>query len=260
MASRPEKMDDDKLRALIEGEIADSVDFNDSELASHREKALEYYEGTMSDVPPEAGKSSVVSHDIAETIGWMMPGMMRVFLASDRIVIYEPARQGDEPFADQATDYVNYAVMRECDGYRQLRSAIHDGFLLGNGILKHWWEDKPEYRVETFRGLSDDQFLELMSAEHVEVLEHTKRGGGLGAEPSGGAAEAGAEGAGDGSLEPDASAAGLAGGGYDAAGAGLQPGGGYAPGALHDCKVKVCVKKGRLRLKALAPEFFLISR
>ena len=217
------RMSDGELTALIEREIADAVDYEDSELAAHRAKALEYYEGAMADVPPERGKSSVVSHDIAETIGWMMPGMMRVFLGSDRIVIYEPARQGDEPFADQATDYVNYAVMRECDGYRQLRAAIHDGFLLGNGILKHWWEDKPEYRVETFRGLSDDQFLAVVQAEHVEVLQHTVI--------SNQSSE------GNSLITDDRS-----------------------PITAHDCKVKVCVRKGRLRLKALAPEFFLVSR
>jgi hypothetical protein len=92
-------MSESELTALIEREIADAVDYEDSELAAHRARALEYYEGTMADVPPEKGKSNVVSHDIAETNGWMMLGMMRVFLGSDRIVIYEPARQGDEPFA-----------------------------------------------------------------------------------------------------------------------------------------------------------------
>jgi hypothetical protein len=230
------KMGESELAALLEREIADAVDYEDAELAAHRAEALEYYEGTMSDVPPEKGKSSVISHDIAETIGWMMPGMMRVFLGSDRIVIYEPMRQGDEPFAEQATDYVNYAVMRECDGYRQLRAAIHDGFLLGNGILKHWWEDKPEYRVETFRGLSDDQFLALTSAEDVEVLEHTSF------ETPAPAARA----------PQDEAAPDLPHGEERAEGARLEP--------QHDCKVKICTRKGRLRLKALAPEFFLVSR
>jgi hypothetical protein len=254
-----EPLNESELTALIEREIADAVDYEDAELAGHRAKALEYYEGTMSDVPPEKGKSSVVSHDIAETIGWMMPGMMRVFLGSDRIVIYEPARQGDEPFAEQATDYVNYAVMRECDGYRQLRAAIHDGFLLGNGILKHWWEDKPEYRVETFRGLSDDQFLALLNAEHVEVLEHTCFETPPSAAPQDEvgnrhpSVEAMAvEETTLGNLPPPIEAA-----------TEVDPDC-RLPTAdcpvIHDCKVKICTRKGRLRLKALAPEFFLVSR
>lgn len=246
------RISDSELTALIEREIADAVDYEDSELAAHRARALEYYEGTMSDVPPEKGKSSVVSHDIAETIGWMMPGMMRVFLGSDRIVIYEPARQGDEPFADQATDYVNYAVMRECDGYRQLRAAIHDGFLLGNGILKHWWEDKPDYRVETFRGLSDDQFLELTGADHIEVLEHTAVGNWQSSFETPPAAAPQDDPSRRPFGHPQDEALGLHGE------EGRRPISNHEP--LHDCKVRICIRKGRLRLKALAPEFFLVSR
>jgi hypothetical protein len=98
----------------------------------------------MTDTPSMAGRSSVVSKDVADTIGWMLPGIIRVFTASDRMAIYEPAKPGDEEFAKQATDYANYVFLKDNPGYRIMWDATHDSLTLGNGIVKHWWDDKEE--------------------------------------------------------------------------------------------------------------------
>jgi hypothetical protein len=61
----------------------------------------------------------------------MLPGIIRVFTASDRMAIYEPEKPGDEEFAKQATDYANYVFMKDNPGYRIMWDATHDSLLLG---------------------------------------------------------------------------------------------------------------------------------
>src|SRR5215207_6964337 len=164
-----------ELTALLDGQIADARDYDSGDLSAKRIKALEYEEGTMVDVPALKGRSSVVSRDVADTIGLIEPGIIRVMLGADEIVRYEPKRPEHEDIAKQETDYVNHVVMMECDGYRQLKFAIRDGLRHGNGIIKHYWDPTPQYSVERFTGLDDTAYNQLVADEEVEeVLEHSE--------------------------------------------------------------------------------------
>ena len=165
-----EKMDDDGLKALLSQEISSALTYDDTELSQKRATALEYYRGTMSDTPSMPGRSSVVSKDVADTIGWMLPGIIRVFTASDQMAIYEPTKPGDEEFAKQATDYINFVFMKDNPGYRIMWDATHDSLLLANGIVKHWWEDKEECEYTEHSGLTEEQIAILQNERDVEIV------------------------------------------------------------------------------------------
>jgi hypothetical protein len=153
-------MDDDRLKALLSQEISSSLTYDKTELAQKRQEPG-ILRGEMNDTPAMAGRSSVVSMDVADTIGWMLPGIIRVFTASDRMAIYEPEKPGDEEFAKQATDYANYVFMKDNPGYRIMWDATHDSLLLGNGIVKHWWDDKEECEYSEHSGLTEEQIAIL---------------------------------------------------------------------------------------------------
>ena len=157
------------LLNIVEAYLSDAEDFDSTELEKDRSSAIDFFEGKV-DFPAEPGKSSVVSHDVSDTVNGIMPGLMRVFFASDKIVTYEPRKPGDEEGAEQATDCINYVFQNECDGYRVFHNAFHDGLLLRNGIVKHWWEDAPEYKTETLTGLSEDDMLMLADDDSVEEI------------------------------------------------------------------------------------------
>lgn len=162
-------MDDDKLKALLSQEIHSALTYDNTELSSKRATALQYYRGVMDDTPSAMGRSSVVSKDVADTIGWMLPGIIRVFTASDQMAIYQPTRPGDEQFAKQATDYVNYVFMKENPGYRIMWNGTHDSLLLGNGIIKHAWDNKEECEYTEHSGLTAEQIAILQAEQGVEI-------------------------------------------------------------------------------------------
>ncbi len=172
--ARRSKMDVGELAGIVRAQIEDALDYDSEELSKKRAKALEYYRGELRDAPTREGQSRVTSRDLSDSIGWILPGVMRVFAASDMIVRYEPQNPDDEPFAQQATDYVNYVFLRECQGYRILRDGFQDGLLHGNGIWKHWWDTSKCYELQRYSGLDDAAYTELVSDDSVEVLEHTE--------------------------------------------------------------------------------------
>jgi hypothetical protein len=164
-----ERLDETELKALVAEEIRAAITYDDSELSDKRARALEYYRGEMSDTPAMTGRSSVVSRDVADTIGWMLPGTIRVFTSSDRMAEYEPVNPGDEEAAKQATDYCNHIFLKDNPGYRILWNATHDSLLQGNGIVKHWWSDKEECDYPVYSGLTLEQ-IALLEQEGLEVV------------------------------------------------------------------------------------------
>ena len=156
-------MDDAQLVALIDQYIVDSETMGGSERETRRRKALDYLNGKVPDFPPQPGKSSVTSRDVADAMSFIVPGVAQVFLGSAVIGEYLPQTPKDEAFAAQATDYVNYLVLRECNGHAVLKTALHEALLLGNGVLKHWWDESKKERVESFTGLDEEGVIAVLS-------------------------------------------------------------------------------------------------
>lgn len=171
MAERRTKVD---LTALVAREIA-LAEEDRKAAAKKQTKALEYYQGKMSDLPAEQGRSQAVSRDLADTMGWVLPGIMRVYTASELMAVAEPVGAEDDAWADQATKGINYVFWKENDGYRIVYNATWDSLLSGNGVVKTWHDDTPETEVSFHSGLSDDELMLLIGdeADEIDVIEHT---------------------------------------------------------------------------------------
>jgi hypothetical protein len=162
-------MSEGELAAECDGWITAAQSFDTSDLELHRSWAIRFYDGEV-DIDPQKGRSQVVSHDVADAIEWIIPGLLRVFTASDKIAIYEPVTPEDEVGAKQATACINYLFLTECDGFRVIKDSMHDGLLHGNGPVKAWWEGAPEYKIEHVRGLNEMEMQALISEPDVDEV------------------------------------------------------------------------------------------
>ncbi|MCA1491841.1 portal protein [Sinorhizobium alkalisoli] len=166
-------MTDERLCALVSHMVKDCESYRDA-LATERIKAMEYYDGTMRDVPADANRSKVVSRDVRAAIKKVLPSLIRTILGNDKVVEYQPVGEGDEAAAEQATDYINYVVFPESNGYDAVQDAAHDALKLRNGVIRWWYEKKQTVCVSTHTGLDEAALVHLVGDDDVEVLEQSQ--------------------------------------------------------------------------------------
>jgi hypothetical protein len=145
------------LGAIIADEIRSARGFDSTELSDKRTRAIEYERGEMNDTPPRPNGSTQTSRDFADTVSWILPGVVRVFTASDQMVQYDKVREENDDWSRDASEYTNWSFFRENDGYKVLYNATYDSLQLGNGLAASYWE--PE-RAET-RWFRDKTEMEL---------------------------------------------------------------------------------------------------
>lgn len=165
------KMSDDELVAQIEAEEAEAYGWLSGELANDRTDAIDRFNAKPygNEV---AGRSSVVSSDVRDTVEALMPSVARVFLSGDEIGKFEPISPEDVGY-EVESEICNWYLMTRNDGFNQLYAAFKDALLQGNGYVKAWWETKQDIRVERYAGLSDEEAAILLEDDDVEVVEHT---------------------------------------------------------------------------------------
>jgi hypothetical protein len=169
------QLSESELRSLLDEEIRGAVGYHSSELSHQRKTALDYYYGEPFGNESD-GRSAYVSRDVADTIEWIMPSLMRIFTGGDSIVRFEPQGPEDEQKAQQATDYINYIFQRQNDGFLTLYTWFKDALISKNGFVKVYWEEYTESKTESYDRLTDDEFAMLLQDEEVEPLEHTEDG------------------------------------------------------------------------------------
>lgn len=168
------EMSESELKAIVNAEIYNSMGFMGGQLSNERAEAMDYFLGQPYGNESE-GRSQVVSRDVAETILWIMPSLLRIFTQSDKAVEFEPQGPKDEEQAAQETDYCNYLFYRKNDGFLILYSWFFDALLQKNGVVKVYCEDKEENTREEYEGLTQDEYDFLLNDPELEPVEHTER-------------------------------------------------------------------------------------
>ncbi|MGD9381209.1 MAG: hypothetical protein PVI03_02080 [Candidatus Thorarchaeota archaeon] len=169
------KLSDDELVAIIEAHRRQSLGDEGSELASERAGAMDRYHGRPYGDEQE-GRSQVVSKDVADTVGWLMPAIMKVFVSAGNIAEFAPSSEEDETTAQQESDYINHVIMKDNEGFLIVHDWVKDTLLLKNGYVKHWWDETETVTEREYEGLSQLEIVKLFSeleqeGSEVEVLE-----------------------------------------------------------------------------------------
>ena len=166
-----EPLSREQVEGIVQGAIADAVEFVESEISDERIKAQRYYDGEV-DIGAEEGRSKVVATKVRDTIRAVKPSLMRVFLSSATPVEYTPNGPEDVGMAEQATSYMHYVFNRQ-NGYRVMSDAFHDALVKKQGIVKAYWLTTPKAEIYTYSDLNQDEFTYLVADDSVTILEHT---------------------------------------------------------------------------------------
>lgn len=169
--ARGRRLDTDEIRSFVSAEAEAAIAYMDSDIAGERADALKYYRGDLFGNEVD-GRSQVVMSDLQDTVEWMMPSLMRIFLASDQAVRFEPVGPEDEQAADQKTDYCNHIWMKDNEGFLNYYTWFKDALLQKTGIIKIWWDEFDKTARETLSGLTEDELAFILSQEEdIEIVE-----------------------------------------------------------------------------------------
>ena len=166
------KLQDMEIIARVEAEENIAYGVNDSALSNDRAAAIDYYLGQPFG-NEEEGRSQVVSYDVQDTIEAALPQLLKVFVAGDKVVQFDPKGPEDQEAAEQETDYINHIVMEKNEGFKTFYVWFKDALLSKNGYVKVYAEEEEEIEEYEYQGLTDAQLQMLASDENTEVLEHT---------------------------------------------------------------------------------------
>jgi hypothetical protein len=99
---------------------------------------------------------------VADTIEWMLPQLMRIFVSSDDAVEFEARTPEGEPIAKLATAYVNHLFYTRNDGVGVMYDWFKDALLQKVGFVKVWAEEEAEDAEQSYEGQTEEQLVMLM--------------------------------------------------------------------------------------------------
>ncbi len=160
----------DQIKGVLQIEIEDSLGGLGSEVAEQRRKSLQFYLSRPFGNEQE-GRSTVILDDVRDTVEWVLPSLMKMFWGGAHIVKYKPRHPEDEAMADQATERINHLLKSELDGFQIFYEWFKSALIQKNSQVKVYQEDRYEPKVESFKGLTEEELTLLLDDGTVELRE-----------------------------------------------------------------------------------------
>jgi hypothetical protein len=163
------KMSDEELLNQCQLEIDNAIGYLETETVAQRAEAMDYYLRKPYGNEVE-GASAVVTGEVAEVVDGALPQLMRVFTSNEDAVQFEPVKDGDEPFAEQASDMANWVFYKDNDGFLIMHNWFKDALLQKVGVVKAYWSEKKDTTKEKYKNLSDDELTMLLMDGEFEIV------------------------------------------------------------------------------------------
>src|SRR5678816_2288682 len=169
-------LDEEHVKNVIRQELESALGRDGGTLSQDRLQALRYYEGQPFGNEVEDGsRSTVVMRTVLEAVEWVLPALIRIFTASDRICVVEPPRPGMEDQAKQATEYLNHVFNRENEGFLILHDWFKDALLERLGWVKYYWDTQKTTETKSYSGVTWEEYEALLGDDgDVETVKLTK--------------------------------------------------------------------------------------
>ena len=160
----------EELVALVERAIKTSVGYYDSKLSRERKDVLDYYNGVLPR-PLHSGNSRYVSMDVYDSVESLKAVLLETFAAGNRIVQFAPQTAEDVEMARIATEYCDYVIFRQNNGFDIFSDVIQDGLIARVGVAKVYWDECYDTIEEEFENLTQDEVDMLIASGDYEDIE-----------------------------------------------------------------------------------------
>lgn len=111
--------------------------------------------------------SDLVSTDVADTIEWALPSLMKVFTGSDEVITIAGVTEEDDTKAETMQELLVYQLQRQNNFFTVLYNWMKDSLIVGMGIIKCYWERTEGYTTET--AVLNNEALQALTQTGVTV-------------------------------------------------------------------------------------------
>ena len=162
---------DDTLLRILKQESSDAGTYYESELAKLQADALRRYHAEPYGDEIE-GQSGVVTHDIEDTINWVMPHLMRLFLHSDEMITCDdPGLDEGHQSLMQAKELLRHVLFKDNAGATVIHDFAFDALVQRLGITRVYWKDPEPKAPKIIEGLTQDLLSGYVQDTEYEILE-----------------------------------------------------------------------------------------
>lgn len=171
-------MTDEDLLKILKDEESDAASYYDSELAAAQAEAMDRYHAKKYGNEIE-GRSQVVTHDIEDTINWIMPKLMRAFMEADELISVDDPQADNAGAAKCAADYLKHIFFKDNDGETELHDYCFDGLLQRVGVMRAAWLDPEPKPPRIIEGVSVEILARYVQDPEYEILEQEQTAEGV---------------------------------------------------------------------------------
>lgn len=98
--------------------------------------------------PKLSQSSNLVSTDVADTIEWALPGLMKIFCGSQEVVTVQGVTEEDDKNGQVMQNLLTYQLQRKNKFFDLAYNWFKDALITGMGIVKCYWEREESMRPE----------------------------------------------------------------------------------------------------------------
>ena len=130
-------------------------------LLTERTNAQLFYKGEMdSFLPKITNRSGANDTLLADAVKQVKPMIASIF-RDENVVAFVPRDEKDRDQAKLETDYINYVIFDQNNGYRLCETISHDALLMKSGFFYWYWEDAPDPEVQKFSNVDNHELIAL---------------------------------------------------------------------------------------------------
>lgn len=164
----------EELATLLDKQLRNALGSPGSELSEERLRNLQFYKaepvGELAG-PTIPDRSTIVTSDVADTVEWMLPSLLRVFATSKDAMEAEAKRPQLAPVAKLCSEYLRQIFWKRNQGFTVLHQWFKDALIQKVGFLRVFWEETETDSEESYTGLTLEQVQELLDDDGVEIVD-----------------------------------------------------------------------------------------
>lgn len=163
----------EELATLLDKHLRDSLGAPGSELTEERIRNLQFYKaepvGELAG-PTIPDRSTLVTSEVADTVEWMLPSLLRVFATSKDAMQASARRPELAPAAKLVAEYLRQIFWKRNQGFTLLHQWFKDALIQKVGFVRVFWEECKVDSEESYAGLIMEQVADLAANPDVEIV------------------------------------------------------------------------------------------